>query len=87
MVKLDEEHDLALLKMQASPLPIVRLGNASIVSRQDPVWVFGFPFAEDLGQALTATSGYITAIFSKGNRRVMQLDAAVNPGNSGGPCR
>ena len=85
VVKVDAEHDLALIRIEATGLPFLRIGNASIVTRQDPVWVFGFPFAQDIGGGLSATSGHITAIQTKEPNRLFQTDAAVNPGNSGGP--
>src|SRR5207302_548852 len=85
VVKLDAEHDLALIKIEATGLPTVKIGNSNAVTRQDAVWVFGFPFAQKIGTGLTTTSGHITAIQMKDNQRVFQADAAVNPGNSGGP--
>jgi hypothetical protein len=85
VVKVDAEHDLALIRIEATGLPFLRIGNANTVTRQDPVWVFGFPFAQDIGTGLSATSGHITAIQTKEPNRLFQTDAAVNPGNSGGP--
>ncbi|MGB0910014.1 MAG: trypsin-like peptidase domain-containing protein [Nitrospirales bacterium] len=79
------EHDLALIKIKATGLPPVVLDHESVVSRQDPVWVLGFPFAGNIGDGLTTTSGHITAIQIRSGETFLQTDAAVNPGNSGGP--
>ncbi len=79
------EHDLALIKIEETELPAVVLDQESFVSRQEPVWVLGFPFAENIGKGLTTTSGHITAIQMRAGVPFLQTDAAVNPGNSGGP--
>ena len=85
VIKVDSEHDVALIKVDATGLPTTKLGNASVVTRQDNIWVFGYPFAQDIGLEVSTTSGHITAIQAKGRKRLIVIDAAVNPGNSGGP--
>jgi V8-like Glu-specific endopeptidase len=42
----------------------------------------GFPFGRKF---LTAHHGYISALYEEGDKRKIQVDASVNPGNSGGP--
>jgi S1-C subfamily serine protease len=89
LVKADTDHDLALLKVDTTslptPLPTVPLANANAVARQDEVLALGYPFGEEVGSSLTMTRGHITAIQVHQDRRLFQTDAAVNPGNSGGP--
>ncbi len=85
VIEQSQDYDLALIKIEAKHLPTVKIGNANTVARQDVVYVFGFPFAEDIGTSLSTNAGHVTAIQTKGKKRVFQIDAAVNPGNSGGP--
>ncbi|MBL6751664.1 MAG: Do family serine endopeptidase [Nevskia sp.] len=82
---LDPATDIAVLKIDASDLPTIRLGDSGALKVGDYVLAIGTPFGFDQ----TATSGIVSAV-----RRPLpdapyipfiQTDAAVNPGNSGGP--
>ena len=90
IVAISHEADLALLTVtdhtffnQVEPIP---LGNLSKL--QDEVFVYGFP---EGGDTLSITNGNVSRIehgrYSHSSRYyiTMQIDAAVNPGNSGGP--
>jgi serine protease Do len=81
----DAATDIAVLRIQAKDLPIVRLGDPQNIEVGDPVLAIGAPY----GFEQTATTGIISA---KGRSLpgdavvpFIQTDAAVNPGNSGGP--
>jgi serine protease Do len=81
----DTATDIAVLRIAAKDLPVVRLGDSRRIEVGDPVMAIGSPY----GFEQTATSGIVSA---KGrslpNEAVVpfiQTDAAVNPGNSGGP--
>ncbi|WP_280152501.1 Do family serine endopeptidase [Piscinibacter sp. XHJ-5] len=81
----DTATDIAVLKIDAKDLPVVRLGNPQQLEVGDPVLAIGSPF----GFEQTATQGIVSA---KGRSLpgdavvpFIQTDAAVNPGNSGGP--
>ena len=81
----DPATDIAVLRIDANNLPVVRLGDSRRIEVGDPVMAIGSPY----GFEQTATSGIVSA---KGrslpNDAVVpfiQTDAAVNPGNSGGP--
>jgi serine protease Do len=81
----DPATDIAVLRIDAQSLPVVRLGDSKKLEVGDPVMAIGTPY----GFEQTATSGIVSA---KGrslpNDAVVpfiQTDAAVNPGNSGGP--
>ncbi len=81
----DTATDIAVLRIEARDLPVVRLGDSRRIEVGDPVMAIGSPY----GFEQTATSGIVSA---KGrslpNDAVVpfiQTDAAVNPGNSGGP--
>lgn len=85
LLRVDPENDLALLKIPSTGLPSVPLGQFHGISRQHPVWAFGYPLGREMGYSLTTTGGHITAIQTTGATRHFLMDAAVNPGNSGGP--
>ena len=81
----DPATDIAVLRINAKDLPVVRLGDVSKLEVGDPVLAIGSPF----GFEQTATQGIVSA---KGRSLpgdavvpFIQTDAAVNPGNSGGP--
>ncbi|HUW78729.1 MAG TPA: trypsin-like peptidase domain-containing protein [Candidatus Nanopelagicaceae bacterium] len=91
VVGYDTAYDLAVVKVLKGNLPVVTFGDSSNISIGDSVLAVGSP----LGLSGTVTSGIISAL----NRPVtttggtgseayidaLQTDAAVNPGNSGGP--
>ncbi|GAC1628875.1 MAG: serine protease MucD [Nevskia sp.] len=85
IVGSDERSDLALLKIDAKNLPAVKIGNVAKSRVGEWVLAIGSPFGFDY----TVTTG----ILSAKNRNLdteqyvpfLQTDAAVNPGNSGGP--
>ena len=81
----DAATDIAVLRIDAKNLPVVRLGDAQQLQVGDPVLAIGSPF----GFEQTATQGIVSAIGRSlpGDTAVpfIQTDAAVNPGSSGGP--
>ena len=85
ILSVDKDHDLALLKVEATNLPFLSIGNSNTVKVQDEAWAMGFPFGPALGEEVTVTKGSLTAIRSHQAQRLFQVDAAINPGNSGGP--
>lgn len=81
---LDERTDVALIEIDASGLPTVRLGNSDQIEVGEWVLAIGAPF----GMSYTATQGIVSATqrqLSETYVPFIQTDAAVNPGNSGGP--
>ncbi|MEZ5562196.1 MAG: DegQ family serine endoprotease [Gammaproteobacteria bacterium] len=85
LIGLDKPSDVALLKIDASGLPAVKLGDSSGVEVGDWVLAIGSPF----GLEHSVTQGIVSAIgrsLPDGNYvPFIQTDVAVNPGNSGGP--
>ncbi|HLN48883.1 MAG TPA: Do family serine endopeptidase [Steroidobacteraceae bacterium] len=81
----DKASDIAVLKIEAKGLPFVRIGNSDQLSVGDYVLAIGAPF----GREETATAGIVSAtgrsLPGDGAVPFIQTDAAVNPGNSGGP--
>jgi S1-C subfamily serine protease len=85
ILSLDKDHDLALLKIEATNLPFLPIGNSNAAKVQEEVWALGFPLGAALGGEGTVTKGSLSAIRSYRARRLFQLDAPINPGTSGGP--
>jgi len=85
LIGADERTDIALLKIDASDLPTVTLGDSSKLNVGQWVLAIGSPF----GFEYTATQGIVSALsrsLPDGNYvPFIQTDVAVNPGNSGGP--
>ncbi len=81
----DRQTDIAVLKIDAKDLPIVKFGDPGATRVGEPVLAIGSPF----GFENTATSGIVSAksrSLPDGTYvPFIQTDAAVNPGNSGGP--
>lgn len=80
----DEVLDLALIKAEVDAPYVFTLGSSSDLSVGDRIYAIGSP----VGLDRTLTSGIVSAknrkLFTTGS--VFQIDAAVNGGNSGGPC-
>ena len=85
LIGLDKASDVALLKIEATGLPAVQMGDSSTLEVGDWVLAIGSPF----GLEHTATQGIVSAVgrsLPDGNYvPFIQTDVAVNPGNSGGP--
>ena len=85
VIGADKRTDVALLKIEASGLPKVTLGNADQIKVGEWVLAIGSPFGFDN----SVTAGIVSA---KGRSLpqekfvpFIQTDVAINPGNSGGP--
>jgi serine protease Do len=81
----DAVTDIALLKIPASNLPVLRLGSSQAVSVGDAVIAIGNPFG--LGQSVSAGIISARARMLEDDPYIdfLQTDAAINRGNSGGP--
>ena len=80
----DRDRDLALLKVAATGLRPLKLADSGKVSVGQRVVAFGTP----LGLSGTVTAGIVSAVRAHPRipgARLLQTDAASNPGNSGGP--
>ncbi len=91
LIGVDKLTDLAVIKIDASGLPVPRIGNSDDVEVGHIVFAVGNP----LGLTSTMTQGIVSALGRQINiisdrqgyqiENFIQTDAAVNPGNSGGP--
>jgi S1-C subfamily serine protease len=78
----DETKDLAIIKIAGMGLPALELGNSEMVSVGEQVVIVGSP----RGLEGSVTAGIISSVRDGGSGfKVLQTDAAMNPGNSGGP--
>ena len=85
LVGSDKASDIAVLKVDANNLPVVKIGDSDNIKVGEWVLAIGSPF----GFEHTATQGIVSAL----SRSLpddtyvpfIQTDVAVNPGNSGGP--
>ena len=87
LVGHDSTADMALLKIEAQELPAVTLGSSSQLIIGDMVVAIGNPLGT---LSATQTVGYISGINREVNTdrnvtNMLQTDAAINSGNSGGP--
>src|SRR5437773_2069143 len=83
IIGADKRTDVALVKIDASGLPSVRIGDVNRLRVGEWVIAIGSPF----GLENTVTAGIVSA---KGRETgeylpFIQTDVAINPGNSGGP--
>jgi serine protease Do len=88
LIGIDEKTDIAIIKVDATNLPVAALANSDAVRVGEIVFAIGAPYNLDY----TFTAGIVSA---KGRNRLnvtpdgyedfIQTDASINPGNSGGP--
>ena len=91
----DDGNDIAILKIDAKNLKALKLGDSNNLLVGQTVIAIGTPLGEysgsvttgvisGIGRSVTASSGWFDST-TKVYENVIQTDAAVNPGNSGGP--
>jgi serine protease Do len=85
VIGTDPETDIAVIKIDASGLPIAVLGDSDKLEQGDWVLAIGSPF----GLQQTLTAGIVSAtgreLRESTYNHYIQTDASINPGNSGGP--
>lgn len=91
-VALDRPRDLALLRVMTRASAWLQPSGREGVDMMETVWAIGFPHGELLASInanpeATVTGGRVTALRrdEKGQLDKLQTDAALSPGNSGGP--
>lgn len=85
VVAVNQEDDLALLKVKARNLKWLPLADSDKVQLGEEVRVLGYPLTDLLGSNLKVSQGIISGVVMEGGSKRFQIDASVNPGNSGGP--
>ncbi len=85
VVGTDARSDIAVIKVDATNLPVVTIGDSNALEVGEWVLAIGSPFGFDF----TVTAGIVSAIGrslpTESYVPFIQTDVAINPGNSGGP--
>ncbi|MFA7691860.1 MAG: trypsin-like serine protease [Candidatus Hydrogenedentes bacterium] len=85
IVATDEETDLALLKVDGTAVPVT-FGSGETAQLAQTVFTIGYPSPDIQGIAPKVTMGIISSLTGiMDDEKSYQIDAAVQPGNSGGP--
>ncbi|MBL7222799.1 MAG: trypsin-like peptidase domain-containing protein [Candidatus Brocadiae bacterium] len=94
VLRVSDDVDLALLKVEGAGKPYshLTLGSVDNLMETAEVMAFGFPFGEALAvnrgayPSISVNAGRVTSLRRKGGElSQIQVDAVLNPGNSGGP--
>ena len=94
VVATDPQHDLALVRVTATGLTPLALGDSSALTVGEVAIAIGSPlgtFSDTITQGIVSGLGRTIDVSETGSRRtthltgLIQTDAAINPGNSGGP--
>nr|WP_245399673.1 DegQ family serine endoprotease [Atopomonas sediminilitoris] len=85
LIGTDPRTDVALLKVQGSDLPYVKLGKSSALKVGEWVVAIGSPFGFDHSVTAGIVSAKGRSLPNENYVPFIQTDVAINPGNSGGP--
>ena len=85
LIGADRRTDIALLKIDASGLPVVRFGDANRLKVGEWVVAIGSPFGFESSVTAGIVSAKGRALPQENFVPFIQTDVAINPGNSGGP--
>jgi serine protease Do len=88
LVGADPRSDLALLRVEAADLPVVKLGRSEALQVGEWVLAIGSPFGFDYSVTAGIVSAKGRSLPTELNENYVpyiQTDVAINPGNSGGP--
>ena len=90
LVGTDASMDVAVLKVEATGLKALAIGNSASTQVGEMAVAIGNPAGAGENLTGTVTVGYVSAVdrellFNGSRQKFIQTDAAINPGNSGGP--
>ena len=85
LIGSDPSSDLALLKINAKGLPVVKIGNSDTLKVGEWVLAIGSPFGFDHSVTAGIVSAKGRSLPKETYVPFIQTDVAINPGNSGGP--
>lgn len=83
VVKVNKDYDVALLKVQATDLPALSIGDDKGLMLGEELFAIGTPMETTLGQSVSR--GILSGRRDIESRSLLQTDVSINPGNSGGP--
>ena len=85
VISRDRANDLALLQVDINPKDIFVISNNDAMLLEE-VYVAGYPFGKSVSSSIKVTKGVVSSLSGLGdNFSNIQIDAALQPGNSGGP--
>jgi len=85
IISRDSYNDLALIKANFTPSKIFTIKNGNAELMED-IYVAGYPFGDLFNSSVKITKGIVSSLSGfENNFSNMQIDAALQPGNSGGP--
>lgn len=85
LVGSDRRSDIALLKVDASDLPLLKMGSSEKLEVGEWVLAIGSPFGFDHSVTAGIVSAKERSLSGDSYVPFIQTDVAINPGNSGGP--
>lgn len=85
LIGSDQQSDVALLKIEAENLPVVKIGDVKAVKPGEWVAAIGAPFGFDNSVTAGIVSAKGRSLPNENYTPFIQTDVAINPGNSGGP--
>lgn len=85
LVGSDERTDVAVLKVNGANFPELKIGNVNQLKVGEPVLAIGSPFGFDYSASAGIVSAKSRNMSGETSTPYIQTDAALNPGNSGGP--
>ena len=85
VVGADMETDVAVLKVEATGLPALPLGDSDALRQGQLVLAFGSPLGLENSASLGVVSSVARQLALEAPMIYVQTDASINPGNSGGP--
>ena len=85
VVAVDKPNDLALIRIEATGLPALKLADSNNVRLSEDVMAVGYPLSDVLGKEPKVSRGTISGKVDDPEGPRLQADITINPGNSGGP--
>jgi V8-like Glu-specific endopeptidase len=84
---VDRDSDLAVLRIEGKQPAPLQLGAKDELFETQKVYIFGFPFGEQLGKNITVSESSVSSLRkdAKGVLEQIQVNGGMHPGNSGGP--
>ena len=85
VISRDRANDLALLQADIKPNDIFLISENDTMLLEE-IYVAGYPFGKSVSSSIKVTKGVVSSLSGLGdNFSNIQIDAALQPGNSGGP--
>jgi serine protease Do len=86
VIGVDEDFDIAIISVgRNSDRHVLSFGDSDAMKLAEDVVVIGFPLSRILGESISVSKGVVSSKRVFAGIEMIQIDAATNPGNSGGP--